>query len=197
MWYNPSAGGTAAARALHLTPSNVYEAVWRIRKRDLARTCPECFRPSLSGGACLNCGFEPLEATLQSVVIPDSQHPTNHLHPGNMLGSVTDYKEVAKAYGLSNKGFVLKRKIDRQVETPLLDAVRSDVANCLDGRASPEIMEEAGRLAIKEWKEFQAGYPKMARSNLARRQLVERVLARLKLVHPWLNLRVLEGAGHE
>ena len=196
LWYNPSAKGTAAARALHLTRSNVYEAVWRLRKKDLTRTCPECFRPSLSGGACLNCGFEPFEPVPPSDVVPGSQHPTNHLHPGNMLGSVTDYNEVAKAYGLSNWGFVLKRKVDRQVETPLLDAVRSDVANCLDGGASPEVMEEAGRLAVKEWREFQAGYPKMARSKLARRQLAERVLARLRLVHPGLNLRVLEGDGH-
>jgi hypothetical protein len=114
-----------------------------------------------------------------------------------MLGSVTDYKEVAKAYGFSNQGFVLKRKMDRQTEIPLLDAVRSDVANALDGGSRPEITEEAGRLCVKEWREFQARYPKMATSKLARRQLTENVLSRLWLLHPELNVRVLAHGRRE
>ncbi len=109
---------------------------------------------------------------------------------------MTDYKEVGKAYGWSNQGFVLQRKLDRQIETPLLDAIRSDVANALDGGSRPEITEEAGRLCVKEWREFQARYPKMATSKLARKQLTENVLARLRLLHPGLGVRLL-GENYE
>ena len=192
-WSNPSASRKAAAQALKRKAIDVRVALWDLRRRDLSRTCPECFRPSLSGGVCRSCGFEPYEPVLPDIVMADSQHPTNRLHPGGMLGSVTDYQEVAKAYGFSNQGFVLKRKMDRQIETPLLDSVRSDVANSLDGGATPEITEEAGKLCMKEWREFQARYPKMASSKLARRQLAENVLARLRLIHPGLNVKVLSA----
>lgn len=193
-WANPSASRKAAARALKLSPGNVREAVWRLRQKDLSKACPECFRPLLVGGVCRGCGFEPFEPVLPADVMTDAQHPTNRLHPGNMLGSLTDYAEVAKCYGFSNQGFVLKRKMDRQTEIPLLDAVRSDVANALDGSSRPAIAEEAGRLCVKEWREFQARYPKMATSKLARKQLAENVLARLRLLHPWLDVRALEGS---
>ena len=194
-WAHPSASRKAAAQALKLTPENVREAFWRLRRNpDLARICPECWTGRLVGGVCQSCGFEPFEPVLPRDIMRDSQHPTNSLHPGSMLGSVTDYQAVAKSYGFSNQGFVLKRKMDRQIETPLLDMVRSDVANSLDGGATPEIAEEAGRLCIKEWREFNSRYPKMATSKLARRQLAENVLARLALLHPGLGVRALAGA---
>ena len=196
-WSNPSASRKAAGQALKLSPGNVREALWELRRRDMARVCPECWTGQLIGGVCQGCGFEPCEPVLPFDIMRDSQHPTNSLHPGNMLGSVTDYKEVAKAYGFSNQGFVLKRKMDRQTEIPLLDAVRSDVANALDGGSRPEITEEAGRLCVKEWREFQARYPKMATSKLARRQLTENVLSRLWLLHPELNVRVLAHGRRE
>ena len=195
-WANPSASRKAAGQALKLSPGNVREALWELRRRDMARVCPECWTGQLVGGVCRCCGFEPFEPVLPADVMPDSQHPTNSLHPGNMLGSETDYQAVAKSYGFSNQGFVLKRKMDRQNETPLLDTVRSDVANSLDGGATPEITEEAGRLCIKEWREFNARYPRMSSSKLARRQLTENVLSRLRLLHPGLDVRVL-GESHE
>ena len=190
-WANPSASRKAAGQALKLSPGNVREALWELRRRDMSRVCPECWTGQLVGGVCQKCGFEPFEPVLPVEVMPDSQHPSNALHPGNMLGSVTDYKEVGKAYGWSNQGFVLKRKIDRQIETPLLDTVRSDVANSLNGSATPEITEEAGKLCIKEWREFNARYPRMSTSKLARRQLAENVLTRLRLLHPGLDVRML------
>ena len=190
-WANPSASRKAAGQALKLSPGNVREALWELRRRDLSRTCPECFGPLLVGGVCQGCGFEPFEPILPVDIMPNSQHPTNSLHPGSMLGSVTDYKEVAKSYGFSNQGFVLKRKMDRQIETPLLDAIRSDVANALDGGSRPEITEEAGRLVLKEVAEFKARYPRMSTSKLARRQLAENVLTRLRLLHPGLDVRML------
>ena len=196
-WSNPSASRKAAGQALKLSPGNVREALWELRRRDLSRTCPECFGPLLVGGVCQKCGFEPFEPVLPVEVMPDSQHPSNALHPGNMLGSSIDYKEIAKAYGWSNQGFVLQRKMDRQIETPLLDVIRSDVANALDGGTKPEITEEAGRLCIKEWREFQARYPRMSSSKLARRQLTENVLGRLWLLHPELNVRVLAHGRRE
>ena len=190
-WSNPSASRKAAGHVLKLSPGNVREALWELRRKDLSRVCPECWEGQIIGGVCQSCGFEPFEPVLPNEVLADSQHPTNSLHPGYMLGGMTDYQEVAKAYGFSNQGFVLKRKMDRQIETPLLDTVRLDVANSLDGGTTPEITEEAGRLCIKEWREFNARYPKMATSKLARRQLAENVLARLRLLHPGLGVRVL------
>ena len=195
-WANPSASRKAAGQALKLSPGNVREALWELRRRDMAQVCPECWTGQLVGGVCQGCGFEPFEPVLPVDIMPDSQHPTNSLHPGGMLGSMTDYKEVGKAYGWSNQGFVLQRKLDRQIETPLLDAIRSDVANALDGGSRPEITEEAGRLCVKEWREFQARYPKMATSKLARKQLTENVLARLRLLHPGLGVRLL-GENYE
>ena len=195
-WANPSASRKAAGQALKLSPGNVREALWEIRRRDMAQVCPECWTGRLVGGVCQKCGFEPFEPVFPVEFMPDSQHPTNRLHPGNMLGSETDYQAVAKAYGWSNQAFVLKRKIDRTIEAPLLDAIRSDVANALDGGSRPEISEEAGRLCVKEWREFQARYPRMSTSKLARRQLTENVLSRLRLLHPGLDVRVL-GESHE
>ena len=83
--------------------------------------------------------------------------------------------------------------MEREIETPLLDMVRSDVANALDGGANPELTEEAGRLCVKAWREFQAGFPLMVTSKLARRQLAENVLARLRLLHPGLKVSGLVG----
>ena len=194
-WSHPSASRKVAAQALKLSPGNVGKAFWQLRQRDLSKVCPECWTGQIVGGVCLRCGFEPFEPVLPADIMPDSQHPTNSLHPGNMLGSETDYQAVAKSYGFSNQGFVLKRKMDRQVETPLLDVVRSDVANSLDGGAAPEVTEEAGRLCVKEWRELQARYSRMSTSKLARRQLTENVLARLRLLHPGLSVTLLPGGS--
>ena len=196
-WSHPSAQQKIAAQMLGIKLGNLKEALWLLRHRDLSKVCPECFRPLLVGGACEGCGFEPFEPVLPVDIMPDSQHPTNSLHPGSMLGSVTDYREVAKAYGFSNQGFVLKRKMDRQIETPLVDAIRSDVANALDGGSRPEIAEEAGRLVLKEVAEFKARYPEMVSSKLARGQLTENVLARLCLLHPSLKVSGLAHGRRE
>jgi hypothetical protein len=182
IWAHPSAPQKEIAKALKMSLANVKVGLWELRKRDLPKFCPECFTPSLVGGVCHSCGFEPFEPALPLDVLRDSQSPTNALHPGNMLGSDTDYGAI----GFVNSGEILKRKIDRAIERPLIDAIRSDVANSLDCTARPDIADQAGRLVLKEVREFRARYPMMGRSKLVRRQLAENVLKRLILLHPHL-----------
>ena len=183
-WENPSASRKDAARALKLSLVNVKGAYHRLRQRDLTRTCPECFRPALLCGVCQNCGFEPSAPVLPIFVSPDSQSPTNNLHPGNELGSEVDYS----ALGFVNHGLVLKRRIERGIEDSLTIGVKSDVENELKRTFPSEaITDEAGRLAIKEVLEFRARYPALASLKNLRRQLASNVIARLRLLHPQLR----------
>lgn len=191
LWANPRAPQAAIAHELKISESNVREGLWRLRQRNLSRTCPECFAPKLFGGVCQNCGFEPDAPSLPIEVMPDSQSPTNHLHAGNLLGSVTDYKAV----GFTNAAVILKRKIEGSLEDPLVAGVKSDVENELK-RDFPEeaITDEAGRLVIKEVAEFRARYPGLRPKGL-RMQIALNVMARLRLLHP--QLREVRVLAHE
>ena len=179
--------------------SSVEVGLHRLRRRNLERLCPFCFRESVVGGTCTSCGAERDAPSLPLEVAFESQSPTSLLHPGHMLGSQIDYDAVARSYGFSNRGMVLERKIQRQIAVPLLDGVRSDIGNALNGDATPELQDEAGRLAIKEVAEFLSAYPSLRTSKLARRALVANVLRRLRMLHP--NLRMLTplqgGDGYE
>lgn len=162
----------------------MWGAFHRLRQRDLSRYCPECFRPRLLNGVCENCGFEPSTPVLPVEVRDDSQSPTNNLHPGNELGSEVDYTRL----GFVNHGLVLKRRIERGIEDPLIKAVKSDIENELKRSYPSEVItDEAGRLAIKEVVEFRARYPGLATSKNVRKQLAENVISRLRLLHPQLR----------
>jgi hypothetical protein len=182
-WDNPSASRKDAAKALGLSIGNVRGAFHQLRKRDLTKLCPECFQPKLLNGACQNCGFEPEAPVVPIAVSASSQSPTNNLHPGNELGSEVDYTRL----GFTNHGLVLKRRIERGIEDPLIRAVKSDVENELK-RVYPDeaITDEAGRLVVKEVVELRARYPGLVRSKNARKQLAQRVMDRLRLLHPFL-----------
>jgi hypothetical protein len=183
-WQNPSTSRRETARALKISYTNTLGAFYRLRKRNLSRLCPECFNESILNGVCVNCGFEPSAPSIPIEVSLDSQSPTNHLHAGNLLGGETDYN----ALGFVNHGMVLKRRIERGIEDPLVRNVKSDVENELK-RAYPSesITDEAGRLVIKEVLEFRARYPGLATSKNLRRQLVENVINRLRFLHPQLR----------
>jgi hypothetical protein len=167
--------------------SNVLGAFFRLRKRELARYCLECFKPTMVGGVCTECGVErdaPNDPIDPDEVIRDSQSPTNRLHPGNLLGSDPDYNRI----GFVNHGFVLKRRLERGIEDPLITAVKSDVENELKRTFPGEaITDEAGRLVVKEVLELRTRFPGLASSKNARKQLVENVINRLWLLHPRLR----------
>jgi|GEM_PF-3605871 len=164
--------------------TNVLGAFYRLRKRDLTRYCVECNKPTLFNGVCVNCGVEREAAYVPTEVLLGSQSPTNWLHPGKLLGSETDYDRI----GFVNHGFVLKRRIERGIEDPLIVAVKSEVENELK-RTFPDeaITDEAGRLVVKEVLEFKARYPGLASSKNVRRQLAENVVNRLEFLHPQLR----------
>jgi hypothetical protein len=179
------------ASALGLTLSNVKVAVHRLYKMSqLNRYCPECFKAEVSDGVCKNCGYEPYSPDLPT----DEQltsakfnqvSPGNSLHAGNLLGSTVGYRDYGySALGFTNRGFVLKQRIDESIEDPLLRRVKSDVMNELKRYyPSPEITDCAGKLCIKEVLEFQTRYPKLARSKNARDQLTNNVMKRLELLY--------------
>jgi hypothetical protein len=183
-WENPSASRKDCAKALKMSYSNVLGAFYRLRKRDLSHYCIECNKPTLFNGVCENCGVEREAPSVPIEVVRDSQSPTNWLHPGNLLGSETDYDQI----GFVNHGFVLKRRVERGIEDPLIIAVKSEVENELKKTfPSEQITDEAGRLVVKEVLEFKARYPALASSKNVRKQLAENVINRLRLLHPQLR----------
>lgn len=183
-WRFPGAKLKDAAKELKLTYGNVRNAAWALRKLDLSVTCPECMEPKLVNGVCQNCGFEPETPFLPFDILPDSQSPTNNLHPGNELGGETDYQRI----GFTNHGLILKRLMERAIEGPLVKSVKSDVENELKRfYPSEAITDEAGRLVIKEVLELQARYPRLIASKYARSQIAENVIRRLRLLHPQLR----------
>jgi hypothetical protein len=183
-WENPSASRKDCAKALKMSYGNVLGAFYRLGKRDLTRYCIDCNKPTLFNGVCTNCGVEREAPRIPTEVLRDSQSPTNWLHAGNMLGSETDYDGI----GLVNHGFVLKRRVERGIEDPLVVAVKSQVENELKRTFPSEaIADEAGRLVVKEVLEFKARYPSLARSKKVKRQLAENVINRLRLLHPQLR----------
>jgi hypothetical protein len=141
-------------------------------------------KETLFEGVCHNCGFEPCAPQVPLEVSLSSQSPTNNIHPGNELGSDVDYSSI----GFVNHWLVLKRRMERGIENPLIKGVKSDVENELK-RSYPNesVTDEAGRLAIKEVLEFRARYPALATSKNVRAQLAERVIRRILLIHPHLK----------
>ena len=183
-WENPSASRKDCARALKMSYNNVLGAFHRLRKRDLTRYCIECNKPTLFNGVCVNCGAEREAPRIFTAAVHDSQSPTNWLHPGNLLGSETDYDRI----GFVNHGFVLKRRVERGIEDPMIIAVKSEVENELKRSFPSEaVADEAGRLVVKEVLEFKARYPGLASSKKVRKQLAENVINRLRLLHPQLR----------
>lgn len=183
-WENPSARRADCAKALKMSLTNVWNSYHELRKHDLTRTCPECFGQQLFNGVCQNCGFEPSAPVLPLEVRGDWLSPTNNLHPGNELGSEVDYTSI----GFVSHGLVLKRRIERGIENPLVIGVKSDVENELK-RFYPDesITNEAGLLCIREVLQFRASYPMLASSKNVRKQLAENVMNRLRLLHPQLR----------
>jgi hypothetical protein len=141
-------------------------------------------KETLFGGVCQSCGIEPSAPAVPFEANPGSQSPTNNIHPGNELGSEVDYASI----GFVNHWLVLKRRVERGIEDPLIKAVKSDVENELK-RSYPNesVTDDAGRLAIKEVLEFRARYPALATSKRVRAQLAERVIGRIRLIHPHLK----------
>lgn len=182
-----------------MSPANIREGLWRLRKRNLAVTCSECMKEKVFNGVCENCGFEPDAPVLPLEVMADSQSPTNHIFPGNSLGSDVDYQALRKAGAFTSNEQVVKRWINSTIEDSLLRGVKSDVLELLKSSFPNEkVTDEAGRLCVKETVELLSRYPKLETAKYARAAIVQNVLARLKLLHPQLrNVSLLGDNGHE
>ena len=212
LWNHPEASRKQVAQALGLSAGNVREAIWRLKRRGgFSKVCPQCNHPSLQDlpsqdgitRVCTFCGAEPLEPNLLATDAMSVYHfPPNSLLVGGGLGTQVDsplgYGRGVDAEGkparirFRNWPEIVRRKVERGIEMSLVDRVRSDIMNALDGAERPEVTETAGRLILKEFGELQAGYPDFARSKLCRKQIAKRVLARLRLMYPWLNVLVCE-----
>lgn len=183
LWDNPSITRKEIARELRISPNNVRVIMQLLHRMGLSRRCPECFMPKLLSGVCQACGFEPAAPVvpLDVVITFDQQSPTNHLQPGNELGSELDYHRV----GFTNHGTVVQRWIQGAMEDPLIRAVKSDVMNELKRCYPSEVITDyAGKLSVKEVLEFRAKYPILATSKNLRRQLAANVVHRIKMLYP-------------
>lgn len=176
---NPSASRAAMSQALRMTPANVKKTLQRLRKADLSRRCPECFKDQVLEGVCHSCGVEIEAPSVAADASFNQLSPTNRLHAGNLLGSEVNYRGIR----FENHWAILKRRMDATLEDSLLRGVKSDVMNELKRFYPSEVITEtAGRYCVKEVIEFRANFPRLATSKNVRKQLTERVMKRLALV---------------
>lgn len=204
-WDHPSASRKDCAKALGMSLTNVWQSFHEIKKRNLDRLCPECFKPAVYEGICHECGAERDNPFLPPELdkgIFEQQSAPNHLHADNLLGSQTKmiyrpivrvlYQREGMAPGLVSKHAAALRHRTERVEDLLLANVKSDIMNEMK-RCYPDevVTDTAGRLCHKEVAEFRAKYPMLATSRNVRRQLAANVMSRLMALYP--RLRTLSG----
>lgn len=184
IWKNPGASLKVASEELHLSYENVRQTASRIRRRkNIHLLCPECFSASLNRGTCTTCGFEMDRADIPLEVDFHSQSPVHSIQPLNGLGSDTDYDHMKLQYGGKNVRHLVER-----AEDPLLERCKSDLWEALKEVMPPDqVVEETTMLLSKEVKELRHRYPALARSTLARRQIVSNILKLLVLRYPSLK----------
>lgn len=168
------------ARELRMTYLAVRLAKSRLTKRPgLYRLCPECFRPTLQGLVCVDCGVESNQP-FELGELFDSQSPVHQIQPLSGLGSVTDYRGLRFAYGGLNI-----RHLAERPENALLEKCRSILWQELKGpMLSDGIVEEANQLLSRSVSEFQSRFPNLLRSKGVADQLVENVLDLMRLRYP-------------
>lgn len=187
LWNNPGVSLKTAAEELHLSYPNVRMIKTRLMRRSsLDRLCPECFRHSLQGLTCSNCGFEADRPNIPIEVSFKNQSPVHSIQPQNGLGTDTDYTKLGLSYGGRNIAHLVETS-----EDPLLERCKSLLWEILKGAVlSDQIVEEATRLLTKEVKEFEHKYSDLVRSTKLAKQLVKRVLYQVALRYPFMKRNV-------
>jgi hypothetical protein len=188
LWGNPSGSLKDAAKDLHISHEAAKQRSSRVKKRsDISKRCPECFKPSLEGLFCRNCGAELDVPRLPDGVRFEETSPVHSIQPLSGLGSSTDYRSLGLSYGAQNVQHLVERPAD-----PFVESCKSKLWEELKGTMPPDsVTEEATKLLLKEIAEFRARYPALARAKGAGDQLVRNVVNRLALRYPTLR-RVTE-----
>ena len=193
LWSNPSVTLKVAARELHISYENARQLHHRLKDRpDLSKRCPECFRPSLQGLVCTNCGVELDTPNLPQGIRFEETSPVHTIQPLNGLGSVTPYeggrdsegswRPLKMQYGGRNVAHLVESSPD-----PLLERAKSLLWQELKETMPPDsVVEESSRILVLELAEFRAKYPGLNPQGLAS-QLVKNVLSLLALRYPGLR----------
>ena len=182
LWRHPNATEKECAEALHISHAAVRVAMFKIRKyKRVDRLCPECFTESMSGLVCTHCGAD-FTSEAQGVSLPEfsSQSPIHSIQPLGGLGSVTDYRTLKPKYGALNIAHLVDDKADTMVEK-----ARSLLWQELKSYMLPDAeVEAATRMLLKEIADFRAKYPGLLRSKGLAAEMVNVVLARIRLQRP-------------
>ena len=193
LWSNPDVTLKAAAKDLHISYANAKQLHHRLKHRsDLSKRCPECFRPSLQGLICTNCGVELDVPNLPQGIRFEETSPVHTIQPLKGLGSVTPYeggrdpegnwKPLRMQYGGRNVAHLVESSPD-----PLLERAKSLLWQELkEIMPSDSVVEESSRLLARELTEFRAKYPGLNPQGLAS-QLVKNILSLLALRYPGLR----------
>jgi hypothetical protein len=184
LWLNKGTTLKSAALDLHISYANAKQIKHRLSARkDIHLRCPECFEPSLRGGACTSCGFEMDRPDIPMEIDFGSQSPRYSIQPLGGLGSQTSYMHLSLSYGGQN----VKHLVERP-KNSLLERCKSDLWQALKEAMPPAgVVEEASLLLSKEVIEFQRRYPFLVSSTKARKQLVDNVMKVLRLRYPPLR----------
>ena len=184
LWHNPGGTLKVASQELHISYDVVRYAKSRLNRRgDLHLRCPECFKPALQGLVCSSCGAELDQPRIPIQGYFDSLSPVHVIQAGNGLGSETDYQGLGLTYGHRNIRHLVERP-----EDPFLERAKSELWQELkEVMPSDGVVEEAARLLSREVHDFAARYPDLCRAKGLSRQLVENILALMRLRYPALR----------
>lgn len=197
LYENPSASLVDAAKALGISWGNAKVISARLKRRsDYGRLCPLCFRSTFLRGSCQSCGFVAGVDTPQVAPDFDAMSPVHRILQGGGLGSeltVNDYTTITKLlYSKDKLPPALIRDHAKKLaqwarphDDALLRGINLDLTNELK-RLFPEdgVSDTAAKLAVQEVRTFRTRYPGLGTPHGLRAQVVEIVLARLRLLYP-------------
>jgi hypothetical protein len=173
---NPGITLRAAAKECGLSYVAVRLAKHRLKQRNTSRLCPVCFAEAVENLVCRKCGAE-LDAPMILSEEFDSQSPVHSVQPLSGLGSSTNYNALRLQYGGRNIGHLVEHPTD-----PLLERAKSKLWEELKAVMPPDaVVEEATRMLCREAANFRARYPELVRSKGLGHQLVQNVLAVMRL----------------
>ena len=188
LWYHPNGPLKQASKDLGISHDAAKQRSSRVLRRpDISRLCPECFRPSLEGLVCTECGTELDAPELPQGIRFDETSPVYTIQPLNGLGSLTSYSSLGLQYGGRNMAHLVEKPTDYLLERAK-SLLWEELKTSMPGDM---VTDEAARMLSKEVRDFRARYPGLARSRFVANQLVQNVVARLAARYPDLRGRTL------